>query len=110
MNAIVTGPEAHGPIIACVEYWENAGRYDDRGTAWGWRLELRKDGTVYRRRCLFHREQGRAFLRRQLHANLDRMLKERGSWKDFAEEWLSMQRNLEPKRDVVEPSVATKDK
>lgn len=108
MKTIVTGIEAHGAMLACVEWWENAGRYDERHTAWGWRLELYRDGAVYRRRTMFHREQGRAFLRRQKFQNLDVALKERASWQDFRDEWVSMQKNLG--REVVDVARAKKDK
>ena len=95
MSAIIKELESHGPIIAVVEWWLNRGRYDKLGTAWGRRLELYRDGVVYERKMLFHREQGHAFLRRRKIMNLRRGLADAGSWKDFRDEWLVMQKNLD---------------
>lgn len=108
MRTIVKDLDSHGQMIACVEWWINAGRYDDHGTAWGKRLELYRDGTVYLRKMLFHREHGLAFLRRQKWEALDHMRRDYASWKDFRDAWLTMQRNLE--RQEVNVEKAKKDK
>lgn len=108
MSAIIKELESHGPIIACVEWWLHNGRYDTHGTAWGRRLELYRDGIVYERKMLYHREQGLAFLRRRKVMNLRRGLADSGSWQDFRDEWLVMQKNLE--RTVVDLAQAKKEK
>lgn len=108
MKAVIKEIDSHGPMIACVQWWKNKGRYDSKNTAWGRRLELYRDGVVYERKVLFHREQGPAFLRRRKAMNLRRGLADSGSWQDFRDEWLVMQKNLE--REVVDLDQAKKDK
>lgn len=108
MGSVVKEMDSHGPMVAAAEWWENAGRYDANGTAWGTRLELYRDGAVYSRRMLFHREQGRAFLRRRKAQSLDMALRQRASWQDFRDEWLAMQRNLG--HEPVDVEQAKKDR
>jgi hypothetical protein len=108
VSAVVKDLDSHGPIIACVEWWLRGGKYDTNNTAWGRRLELYRDGVVYERKMLFHREQGHAFLRRRKVMNLRRGLADAGGWKDFRDEWLGMQKNLD--RQVVDLTQAKKEK
>jgi hypothetical protein len=90
---VIKDLDSHGPMIACAERWLNGGRYDDHNTAWGDRYELYQDSTVYRRKMLFHREEGLAFLRRQKWETLQQLRRDFASWKDFRDAWLVMQVN-----------------
>jgi len=107
-NNIYKDIDTHGSIIASVEWWLNDGRYDDQKVAWGRRLELYRDGTVYMRKTMFHMDHGRAFLRRQKYETLEMMRKDYASWKDFRDAWLIMQKNLN--RVEVSVEQAKKDK
>ena len=108
MSALIKEIDTHGPMIACSQIWLNRGRYDDHGCAHGRRFELYRDGTVYRRKMLYHQTQGTAFMRRQKYETLDRMRKEHASWKDFKEAWIIMQRLRD--REIVSVEQARKEK
>jgi hypothetical protein len=108
VGAIIKELESHGPMIACSQEWLNQGRYDTNNTAWGRRYELYRDGTVYRRKVLFHKTQGYAYLRRQKWETLSTMIKDYPAWQDFRDAWSIMQQNLN--REMVKVEQARKDK
>lgn len=93
MKTVIKEFDSHGAMIACVEWWLNAGKYDTNNTAHGKRHELYRDGTVYERHLLWHRDQGRAYLRRKKVMTLDQAQQERASWQDFRDEWITMKKN-----------------
>jgi len=93
MNVVIKEIDSHGPVIAGSEEWLNGGRYDRLNTAWGYRYWLYRDGTVYRQKVMYHKEQGFAALRRRKWETLDLMRAGYPEWKDFRDTWVAMQEN-----------------